>query len=203
MKMRFVAPMRIAKIGYIIISALFCMAGIFLCLEPETSTAVIGASIGAAMLLFGAVKLVGYFSKDLFRLAFQFDLEFGILMLILGVVVLLQPDDIMTVLCIALGITVLLDGLFKIRIAMDSKRFGITSWQLILVMAILTGFIGMALILGCVIGERNPTVLPVGVALLSEGMLNLCTVLSTVLIIRHQQPDRIEEESYEISGKGK
>ena len=110
---------------------------------------------------------------------------------------------IITFLFIDLGITVLLDGLFKIRIAMDSKRFGITSWQLILVMAILTGFIGMALILDCVIGERNPTVLPVGVALLSEGMLNLCTVLSTVLIIRHQQPDRIEEESYEISGKGK
>ena len=33
-----------------------------------------------------------------------------------------------------------------------------------------------------------------GVSILAEGILNLYTVISTVLIIKHQQPDVIEIE---------
>lgn len=33
-----------------------------------------------------------------------------------------------------------------------------------------------------------------GISLLAEGILNLCVVLSTVKIVRHQRPDVIEGE---------
>lgn len=128
MKMRSVTPMRIAKIGYIVLSSLFCAAGILFIAAPELSVSIIGVCIGVAMILFGIVKLIGYFSKDLFRLAFQFDLEFGILMIILGVIVLFNPKNLMAFICVALGIFILLDGLFKIRITMDSKQFGKKAW---------------------------------------------------------------------------
>ena len=77
MKMRSVIPMRIAKIGYIVTSVLFCIVGILFIAKPEISTRMIGIGIGVATIVFGIVKLIGYFSKDLYRLAFQFDLEFG------------------------------------------------------------------------------------------------------------------------------
>ena len=79
MKMRSVTPMRIAKIGYIVMSVLFCAAGILFIAAPELSVSIIGVCIGVAMILFGIVKLIGYFSKDLFRLAFQFDLELSLI----------------------------------------------------------------------------------------------------------------------------
>ncbi len=200
MKMRSVTPMRIAKIGYIVMSVIFCAAGILFISLPELSESVIGICIGIAVSVFGIVKLVGYFSKDLFRLAFQFDLEFGILMLILGAVILMSPKNLMTFICIALGIAILLDGLFKIRIAFDSKQFGIKDWIIILVIAIVTGLVGCVLIFNSVIGAKILTVL-LGVSLLSEGILNLCTVVSTVRIIKNQHPDVIKAEFYEISGK--
>ena len=200
MKMRSVTPMRIAKIGYIIMSILFCAAGILFIAAPGISATIIGTCIGIAMILFGIVKLIGYFSKDLFRLAFQFDLEFGILMVILGGIVLFHPENLMAFICIALGISILLEGLFKIRIAMDSKQFGIKNWWLILVLAIITGAIGVFLICDSVIGARTLSVL-LGLTLLSEGVLNLYTVISTVLIVRNQFPDVIEAEAFEIDGK--
>ena len=83
MKMRSVAPMKIAKIGYIVVSVLFCIAGILFIALPEISTKIVGIEIGIAAIVFGIVKLIGYYSKDLYRLAFQFDLEFGILMVVL------------------------------------------------------------------------------------------------------------------------
>lgn len=192
--------MRIAKIGYIVMSVLFCAAGILFIAAPELSVSIIGVCIGVAMILFGIVKLIGYFSKDLFRLAFQFDLEFGILMMILGVIVLFNPKNLMAFICVALGISILLDGLFKIRIAMDSKQFGIKSWWLILALAIITGVFGMFLIFDSVIGAQALSVF-LGLTLLSEGVLNLYTVISTVLIIKDQFPDVIEVDAFEIDGK--
>lgn len=200
MKMRSVTPMRIAKIGYIAVSVIFCAAGALFIARPEISTAIIGVCIGIAMILFGIVKLIGYFSKDLFRLAFQFDLEFGILMIVLGAVVLLHPENLMVFLCVVLGIAILLDGLFKIRIAMDSRQFGIKGWWMILVLAVIAGVVGVILVIDSAIGTKILSVL-LGVTLLAEGILNLYTVVSTVLIVKNQLPDVIDGEAVEIDGK--
>ena len=197
MKMRSVAPMRIAKIGYIVMSVLLCIAGGLFIAMPEVSVAGIGIFVGAAMTAFGVIKLIGYFSKDLYRLAFQYDLEFGILLIILGLVVLFRPDNFMNFICIVIGVVILLDGLFKIQIAMDSRRFGIGGWWLVLAMAILTGVVGAALVFDSARGAEILTVL-LGISLLSEGILNLYTVISMVRIIRHQRPDTIEAEFYEM-----
>ena len=193
MKMRSVTPMRIAKIGYIVMSVMFCIAGALFIALPDISITMIGISMGIAMIAFGIVKLVGYFSRDLFRLAFQFDLELGILLLVLGLIVLIRPDDLMTFICIALGISILTDGLFKVQIALDSKRFGIKSWWVILALAVVAGTIGVFLIFRSAKSAQFLTVL-LGVSILAEGILNLYTVISTVLIIKHQQPDVIEIE---------
>lgn len=193
MKMRSVTPMRIAKIGYIVMSVMFCIAGALFIALPDISITMIGISMGIAMIVFGIVKLVGYFSRDLFRLAFQFDLELGILLLVLGLIVLIRPDDLMTFMCIALGISILTDGLFKVQIALDSKRFGIKSWWVILALAVVAGTIGVFLIFHSAKSAQFLTVL-LGVSILAEGILNLYTVISTVLIIKHQQPDVIEIE---------
>ena len=193
MKMRSVTPMRIAKIGYIVMSVMFCIAGALFIALPDISITMIGISMGIAMIVFGIAKLVGYFSRDLFRLAFQFDLELGILLLVLGLIVLIRPDDLMTFICIALGISILTDGLFKVQIALDSKKFGIKSWWVILTLAVVAGTIGVFLIFRSAKSAKFLTVL-LGVSILAEGILNLYTVISTVLIIKHQQPDAIEIE---------
>lgn len=197
MKMRSVTPMRIAKSGYIIMSAVFCIVGILFIARPELSIKIIGRGLGIAMILFGCIKLVGYFSRDLFRLAFQYDLEFGILLIALGVIVLIRSPNVMNFIFIALGIAILADGLFKVQIAMDSKRFGIAAWWLILLLAVLTGFVGLLLVFRPVESAHVLTML-LGVSLLAEGILNLCVVVSTVKIVKHQRPDVIESEYHEI-----
>ena len=191
MKMRSVAPMKIAKIGYIVVSVLFCIAGILFIALPEISTKIVGIEIGIAAIVFGIVKLIGYFSKDLYRLAFQFDLEFGILMVVLGTIVLFNPKNVMAFIAAAFGIAILFDGLFKIRIALDSKRFGIKDWWLILSLAIIAGIIGVALIFDSAFGAGVLTIL-MGVSFLSEGILNLYTVIRTVLIVKNQVTDFVE-----------
>ena len=195
--MRSVTTMRAAKIGYIIMSVLFCVIGLVLILVPETVFTWLGRLLGIFVIVFGGIKLVGYFSRDLFRLAFQYDLAFGILLVVLGILTLSHPNDTMGFLAVILGIPVLADGLFKIQIALDSRRFGIRRWWLILILAVLTCAVGIILVFRPAVGILVMTML-MGVSLLLDGILNLCVALFTVKIVANQKPDVIEVEKFEI-----
>lgn len=197
MKNRSVTPMRIAKTGYIIMSAVFCVVGVLFIALPAQSAVVIGRALGIAMVVFGIIKLVGYFSRDLFRLAFQYDLEFGILLIALGVISLLRTGNVMDFICVTMGVAILADGLFKIQISVDARRFGISSWWTVLLLAITAGGVGLLLIFRPWESVQVLTVL-LGIALLAEGILNLCVAVSTVKIVMNQQPDVIETDYYEM-----
>lgn len=196
-KPRSVAPMRTAKIGYIVISAALCLLGIMLIAVPDFSAALLGIICGIILTMFGVIKLVGYFSKDLYRLAFQYDLIFGIVLIAVGVVILVRPESVLNFICIALGLTILADGISKIRISLESKSFGIREWWLILVSAILTSAMGLVLMFRPAQSVRVMMII-LGVTLLLEGILNLCTVITAVKIIKHQQPDVIEVTEYTV-----
>ena len=145
--MRSVTPMRAAKTGYIIMSVLLCVLGVVLFVWPGVSVTVIGELLGIGMIVFGAVKVAGYLSRDLFRLAFQYDLAFGVLLMALGIVTLTHPGETIGFLCVVYGILVLSDGLFKVQIAVDAKRFGIDRWWAILLAAACAGVLGVLLVL--------------------------------------------------------
>lgn len=191
--MRSETPMRAAKCGYIVISALFCVLGAVLFIMPEVSVPWIGRLVGVGMIVFGVIKLTGYFSRDLFRLAFQYDLAFGILLIAIGIITLAHPGEAISFLCVMFGIPLLADGLFKIQIAIDARLFGIRPWWVVLALAVLTGVIGALLVVRPADGAEVLTML-VGIALFLDGVLNLSVALCTVKIIRHQRPDTVEAD---------
>ena len=160
--------------------------------DPNDATA-----LGIGMVICGAIKLGGYFSKDLFRLAFQYDLAFGILLIAVGIITLCHPGEAMTFLCVMFGIPVLADGLFKIQVAVEAKRFGISQWWLVLLLAVLTGVIGLLLVLRPAEGARVMVML-MGASLLLDGALNLSVALCAVKVVDHQRPDVIETDDFEI-----
>lgn len=186
--MRSTKLIRSAKIGYVALSAAFCALGALLLVRPETSARLVARLIGIALAAFGLVKLTGYFSKDLYRLAFQFDLAFGVLLTALGVVILLRPGFALTTLCVMLGVEIVADGLFKAQTAMDARRFGLNTWGLMLALAALAGVMGIALMLWPAQGAAAMTRL-IGLGLLAEGALNLCVALCAVKVIAHQRVD--------------
>ena len=186
-----------AKIGYIMISILLCVLGIVLIAVPDFSVTLLCRLGGGIMMLFGLVKIVGYCSKDLYRLAFQFDLAFGILLMALGIILIIRTDAMVNFICIVMGICVLADALLKIQISIDSKDFGIQKWWLILTMATLTGVAGFLLVFRPSESIKIIMIL-FGIALITEGVLNLITILTAVKIIRHQLPEVIDAEYCEI-----
>ena len=201
MKMRSIAPMRIAKTGYVIMSLVFCLLGMGCILHADIGMKLLGTILGIALIIFGIVKIVGYFSKDLFRLAFQYDLEFGSILAILGIAVLVHPIHAVNLIVIAMGVLILADAFFKARIAKDSRNFGINDWWFIFGSAIVTGILGLLLMFRP--GSSAETLITLlGVALVAEGILNLSVAICSVKIIKNQYPDYVDAEFEGISEKG-
>ena len=180
--MRSIKTIQAAKTGYIALSAALCGMGLLLILKPGLSLSLTGGIIGAIMLALGVIKLVGYFSKDLYRLAFQFDLAFGILLIALGAILLIKPVKAMSMLCVILGIEIVADGLFKVQTAVDAKRFGLETWWLILALAIVTGAAGITVALHPSESALTLTTLT-GAALAAEGVMNLVVALFAVKVM--------------------
>ncbi len=184
--MKSTVPMKTAKAGYIVMSLLLIVFGILTFIDPKGFENTIGTITGISLILFGLVKMIGYFSKDLFRLCFQYDLAFGILLITLGVLVLIKPENVLNFLVVVLGILIFADGLFKIQIALDAKAFGIHKWWMILSIAVLTGVIGFMLLIRP--GEGSAILIKLlSIAFVSDGIMSLVTVLSSVKIIDHQR----------------
>ena len=196
--MRSVVPMRIAKTGYIVLSAALCLFGALLLAMPDLSLTVFSEMVGVAMIAFGVIRIIGYLSKDLYRLAFQYDLAFGGLLVVLGIMVLLRPEVMTRTLFIAIGLSFLTDGLLKIQISLDARSFGIPQWWLILVIAVLSSAAGLTMIFAPAESARFLTMF-LGISLILDGALNLITVLLTVKIIRNQFPDKIDDDFFDSS----
>lgn len=183
--------LRAAKASYITMSIAFCVLGVLLILFPGVSVSAVGIVAGIMLIAFGIVKLIGYFSRDLYQLAFQFDLAFGVLLMVLGGVILVSPDRALVSLCTILGIAILADGLFKLQSSLDARRFGLSVWGALLALAVCAGIIGTFLLLHPSQSAKAMMVL-MGVALLFEGLLNLYFALFAVKLRHRDQPEVIE-----------
>lgn len=174
---------RRAKIGYIVCSVLFCLVGVLLAVYPDMSALTLCYLLGAVLVLCGLTKIVGYFSHDLYNLAFQFDLALGIFVSAVGIIMLVYPKKVLTFLAVLIGLFVLIDGVFKCQTSLDAKRFGLPNWWLILLGSLLCAALGILLILDP-FGGSNVLMIFIGVSLIVDGAQNLFNALYTVKIIK-------------------
>lgn len=194
--MEAIRQLKIAKNGYIIMSLLFVILGICLIIWPDCSLKLFCILIGIMFIAYGCIKIVGYFSKDYYCLAFQFDLAFGILLIAVGAIIIARREQVVNLIFAIFGILILADALFKIQMSMDAKRFGLSLWWRILVVAVLTGILGVLLLIRPFDAAEIMMIL-VGVSFLFEGILNLCVAIYTIKILENRRPDIIDMDDFE------
>lgn len=137
--------MKRIKALYITISVLSLLVGVGLLIWPGISVITICYMVGAASILLGIIRIVGYFSKDSYNLNFEFDFGMGLFFLILGAVLVFHPGDVVSLLHAGVGILVLVDSIFKLQTAFDAKHFGLKKWWVMLLCAILCAGFGLML----------------------------------------------------------
>lgn len=178
---------KFARTGYILISVLFYISGIVYIVMPSINKKAAIIAGGLILIVYGIIKIVGYLSKDLYCLAFQYDFACGLFLIVLGIVVLIIGSKFKVHLLSGLGILILLDSLLCIQTSIDAKKFGLYSWSAILVLSILSGMLGVILIV------TNAKII-VGCSLLAEGFMRHYVVRCTVYLSPDYDPITRKEE---------
>lgn len=170
-----------AKISNLIIYSFMVAVGLTMLIFREIPTNVETIILSVLCILVGGAKILGYFSNDLYRLAFQFDLAIGLFLAIIGVLTLIvgSKDPLGTVRLF--GIYIFIDGLLKLQTAIDAKKFGIARWLVILLTAILMVGVGIVGLLASYL-EQISQLIVLDVSLMLDGLVNIWITAYTVRI---------------------
>ena len=176
------AIVKSAKIMHLCSAVIFLVAGLLLALVPDfdDSGCFRNALVGIAIIIIGFTGIYGYFSNDMYRLAFQQDFALGIFNVIFGVLLIINPVQLSVLLPTAVSILTILDGGNKSQMALEGKSFGIRKWYWVLVSAILEISAGLVLIL---LAYHELDVRAwMGIAMGLVGVVNFWTTMYTVRV---------------------
>lgn len=167
------------KRTYILLCLIFVLSGICMIIYPVLFAYAICYVLGGICVLYGIMRLVGYFSKDLYKIAFQFDLALGIASVILGCALIFCSKEILSFIPLIIGVFTLISAALKIQSAFDAKKFGLKKWWVLLVFSLLTLGLGLFLIV-CPFKSMALLIVMLGITLMTDGIQSLFLILYTV-----------------------
>ena len=182
------------KTSYNWISFGYVVLGLVFLFWPELSLMTLCYAFGILTIVYGIVHLIGYFVRDRLISVFRYDLVIGIIAVALGIMMLIRPQYIVSILPILLGIFIILSSIMKIQNAIDLKRVDYPRWWLILVFALISIALGAILI-------WNPfaaasTLMFVGASLCADGIMSLWSMFCLTRSVRRVEKKLKEEEEY-------
>lgn len=184
----------------VVISALLCIAlGVVLVIWPGMSVQVACMAIGAVLILNGISRLVNFiFGKD-DSLFSQMNLIMGIIITVIGVWILLQPDKIIAMIPILVGIIIIIHGINNLQQAVNLCKSQYDKWWVALLLGLLT--IGFGILLICNPFQAIDTlVMFIGIFLIYDGVSDIWIVsrVSRTAKQLRQDLEAVDVEAEEI-----
>lgn len=127
------------KTGWISIieSVIFGILGLILIWYPVTTLKIISFVLGAIFIIFGISKIINYFlSKGKYDF-YNYDLIFGLMAAILGIITIACSDTISAIFRIIIGIWIVYSALIRINISVKLRATKVDAWIPSLVLAII------------------------------------------------------------------
>ncbi len=175
--------------GAILASAAAVAAGLVLLIFPGVSATVILCALGGALLIWGAVHTIRYFTQDPYAVMRGQDLTLGIVGLGAGALTLIYPEVPGAVLPTLLGFALLLGGIVKVQASLDLRRMGYSKWYLSLCGAAASVLLGVV-VLANPFGTLIVFMRFIGAALIVEGALDVAALVLVRKIRKKFYPGR-------------
>lgn len=183
-----------------IISALITIAlGVVLLVWPDLSVRLLCMLLGAALLITGAGYIISYFARRSKLSAFQFEIILGIVLAILGLWLLLNPDTFITLLQFLFGALLVIHGVVDLQATFHLQGAGYEKWWVALILALLTVVLGAVIIFNP-FGSMAALLMLIGAALIFDGLSDLVLIfrLSRVFRAVSEAVEEIVEEQTAI-----
>lgn len=171
--------------AYLLLSLFLIGIGVSQIMMPEISMNLVVMIIGGGAMLFGLVKIIIYFVRQVASMVEQYDLSVGILSIAAGAVLLVQPPELLQLLPQVLAVCMLCDCVFKLQVALDAKRLGSAVWFFQLFLVLVCIIWGVCLLLQPFGLEAYVSQMMAG-GLIADGVLNFVAVLFIAFTVKKE-----------------
>lgn len=183
------------KWAYVLLSVFLLVLGILLVANPDTSMITICRILGGCALAVGVVKIALYFVREVEGVAIRYDFAVGAFCVILGALLLWRAPTMVGFLSVVIGLLILVDSVFKLQVAIDSRRMGAATWWVTLLFTCVCMVMGGLLVFDPFSGQQVLATV-MGVSLIADGLQNLCTAVYAAVFVKdvkHAVRDAIDE----------
>lgn len=165
----------------ILVSIISIIIGLLFIIYPDISIKTIGIIIAIYMIIHGIILCIFNFqTRDIF---YQIDSLFGgIISIILGIVIILKPTHLTSLLTIILGVYILASSITNIRLSIDLKDEDIP-WILMLIIGIIDLLAGLVIIINPFEASISLTIF-IGIMLIVHAICNITDIFTLKINIR-------------------
>lgn len=140
----------------LVTSVAVIIIGILLVFFTKLNLDIMGYAIAITLILNGVLSIVDDYKQ--FKIFYFFDgFSSGLLSMILGIIILTNPDYVGIVVPIAYGLWFILNSTFKLRMALALKDTNNPNWLITYVLSLLTIISGLCLIFNPELGTLSLT----------------------------------------------
>lgn len=187
------------KTNVVISAALCILLGIVLVAWPNLTIQIVCIAVGAVLLIGGGVRLAAYFTVKDGSVYAQMNLIMGIVLAVVGIWILLQPDKVLEIIPIIVGIVIALHGINNLRQAITLCQEKYDKWWVALILSVLT--VGFGVLLICRPFEALDTaVMMIGIFLIYDGISDIwivSRVYRTAKMLK-QETEALDAEAEEV-----
>ena len=163
------------KLSFLLAAVLYIILGLILLIWPGVSATVFCYAFGGILLIYGVVTIVSFFLRDSRQGSFVFELFLGIVAAALGLLFLLRPVIVASVLPVILGLFIVVDGLVNLKRALELRRMLYLRWTVPLVLSAVSAVLGLVIVFQPFLAAEALVML-IGAVLIYEGLSDLWTI---------------------------
>ena len=160
------------KLSFLLAAVLYVILGLVLLIWPGVSATVFCYAFGGILLIYGVVTIVSFFLRDSRQGSFVFELCLGIVAAALGLLFLLRPVIVASVLPVILGLFIVVDGLVNLKRALELRRM---LWTVPLALSAGSAVLGLVIVFQPFLAAEALVML-IGAVLIYEGLSDLWTI---------------------------
>ncbi len=152
----------------IITSVVTAIIGVIIICNPMVTMKIVAYALGAVFITFGVVKLISYFVAKGTYDFYNYEIIYGLLAIIIGIITIGYSNTIATIFRIIIGIWIIYSGLMRLGLVVKLKNLGINEWKYALIIAVLI------LICGLYVLVKAETIgIAIGIAVLIYSIMDI------------------------------
>ncbi len=152
----------------IAVSLIFALIGIFIIVKPDLAVKIVSYILGGIFIAIGIVKIVDYYiSKGKYDF-YNYDLVYGIIAIIIGLVTIFCNNLIGSMFRIVIAIWIIYSGIMRLSLSLKLQAVGINLWSISLVLSVLMIIAGIY-----VFFQSKALILTIGIIMLVYSIIDL------------------------------